>query len=84
MENRAVRLKIETDFNFQLKDKLDNQQDLPSKAITPTDIFKTLLHSGDDEGIRKIFHSEQERKNLERRGAKCRLTMGPQKPRLNI
>lgn len=70
MENRTVRLKIKTDFNFQLKDKLDYQQNLPSKYITPTAIFKTLVHSRDDERVRKIFHGEQERKSLETRGAK--------------
>lgn len=66
MENRTVRFQIETDFDFQLKDKEDNQRSLPSKLVTSIGIFKALIHSGDDEGTKKTFSSKQERKKIQR------------------
>lgn len=62
MENRTVRFQTETDFDFQLEDKEDNQRSLPSKLVTSIGIFKALIHSGDDEGTKKTFSSKQERK----------------------
>lgn len=62
MENRTVRFQIETDFNFQLKDKEDNQRSLPSELVASIGIFKALIRSGDDEGTKKTFSSKRERK----------------------
>lgn len=66
MENRTVRFQTETDFDFQLKGKVDNQRSLPSKLVTSIGVFKTLIHSGDDAGIKKFFSSKRERKKIQR------------------